>query len=66
MLIKPLHQEFFGVFPFFSLSKKKKNKHDPMFSQGFLGNQSFNTKTKINLVFVLTIKFWKFKSYPNT
>jgi hypothetical protein len=37
-----VHQELFGVFPFF-LSKKK-NKHDPMFSQGFLENQSFNTK----------------------
>jgi hypothetical protein len=32
--------------------------HDLMlFSQGFLGNQSFNTKTKIKLVFVLINKF---------
>ena len=47
LLTKPLYQEFFGVFPFFSLPKKK-NKHDLMFSQGFLGNQSFNTKQKSN------------------
>jgi hypothetical protein len=37
-----------------------------MFSQGFLENQSFNTKTKIKLVFVLINKFWKFKWYPDT
>jgi hypothetical protein len=61
ILSTPLHQEFFGVFIFFSffsfLSKKKKNKYDPMFSQGFLGNQNFNIKTKIKLVFVIINKF---------
>ena len=50
----------------FFLFSSQNNKHDPMFSQGFLGNQSFNTKTKIKLVFVLINKFWKFKWYPNT
>jgi hypothetical protein len=45
-----LHQELFGVFPFFS----PKTIHDPMFSQGFLENQGLSTKTKIKLVFVLT------------
>jgi len=53
-LYKPLQQEFFSVFSFF-LSQK--NKHDPMFSQGFLENQSFNTKIKIKLMFVLINKF---------
>jgi hypothetical protein len=38
--------------------------HDLKFSQGFLGNQSFNKKIK--LVFVRTNKFWKFKLYLNT
>jgi len=51
-------------FPFFFSFLK--NKHNPMFSQGFLGNQSFNTKTKIKLVLVPTNKFRKFKWYPNT
>ena len=39
LFTNPLQQEFFGVF-LFSL----KTTHDPMFSQGFLGNQSFITK----------------------
>jgi hypothetical protein len=39
LFIKPLHREFFGVFLF-----SPKTMHDPMFSQGFLGNQSFSTK----------------------
>jgi hypothetical protein len=56
LLIKPLHQEFFGVFPFSS-----KTMHDPIFSQGFLGNQGFSTKTRIKLVFVLIDEFCKFK-----
>jgi len=42
-ITKPLHQEFFGVF-LFSL----KTMHDPMFSQAFLGNQSFSIKQKSN------------------
>jgi len=49
LLTKPLHEKFFGVFPF----SYKKTMHDPMFLQGFLGNQSFSIKTKIILVFVL-------------
>jgi hypothetical protein len=39
-LIKSLHQELFGIFLF----SKKKTTHNPMFSQRFLGNKSFNTK----------------------
>ena len=54
VLTKPLTKNSL-VFSLFFLSKKKK--HDPMFSQGFLGNQSFNTKAKIKLVFVLINKF---------
>jgi len=45
--MKPLHQEFFGVFPF-----SQNTKHDPMFSQGFLGNQSLVQKIEIMLMFV--------------
>ena len=56
LLIKPPHQEFFGMFPF-----PPKTTQDPMFSQGFLGNQGFSIETKIKLVFVLTNEFRKFK-----
>jgi len=40
LLIKPLQQEFFGMFLF----PPKKTMYDLKFSQGFLGNQSFSTK----------------------
>lgn len=48
LLTNQLHQEFFSMY-------------DLMFLQGFLENQSFCTKTEIELVFVLTNEFWKFK-----
>jgi hypothetical protein len=35
LLTKPLHQEFFGMFLF-----SQKTMCNPMFSKGFLGNQS--------------------------
>lgn len=54
---KTITPRIFGrVFPF-----SQNNKHDPMFSQGFLGNQSLVQKTEIMLVFVQTNKFWKFR-----
>jgi hypothetical protein len=52
LLIKPLQQEFFGMFLF----SPKKTMYDLKFSQEFLGNQSFSTKAEIK-VFVLTNKF---------
>jgi hypothetical protein len=43
LLIKLLHQEFFGVFPF-----SPKTMHDPIFSQRFLGNQGLVQKQESN------------------
>jgi hypothetical protein len=52
LLTNQLHQEFFSMFPF-----SPKTMHDLMFLQGFLENQSFCTKTEIELVFVLIDEF---------
>ena len=48
------HLVFF--FPF-----SQNNKHDPMFSQGFLGNQSLVQKQKSYWCLSETNRFWKFR-----
>jgi hypothetical protein len=53
------------VFSLF-LSPKKKTGMTPCFHKDFWEIKVLIQKPKIKLVFVLIIKFWKFKWYPNT